>query len=116
MTNIVLVDDHHLVRQGLRALLEAESGFKVIAEGDTGLGVAELVEQLKPDVLVIDLMMSGLNGLEVTRQITLRKLNTCVIILSMHAEETYVLQALTNGAMGYVLKDAKASDLVEAIH
>src|SRR5258705_3218209 len=116
MTNIILVDDHHLVRQGLRALLDAEPDFTVIAEGDTGLGVADMVEQLKPDVLVIDLMMSGLNGLEVTHQITQRKLGTRVIILSMHAEEAYVLQALINGAMGYVLKDSRASDLVEAIH
>jgi two-component system, NarL family, response regulator NreC len=116
MITIVLVDDHHLVRQGLRALLETEPDFTVIDEMDSGLGVAEFVEQTKPNILVIDLMMSGLNGLEVARQITQRKLETRVIILSMHSEEAYVLQALTNGAMGYVLKESRASDLVEAIH
>src|SRR5258705_4932280 len=116
MTSIALIDDHHLVRQGLRALLEAEPGFEVIAEGDTGLGVTDMVEQHKPDILIIDLMMPGLNGLEVTRQITQRKLETHVIILTMHAEEAYVLQALANGAMGYVLKESRARDLIEAIH
>jgi two-component system, NarL family, response regulator NreC len=115
VTTLILADDHDLVRQGLRMLLEAESDFEVIGEFNSGLGVADVVEQRKPDILVIDVMMSGLNGLEVTRQIKQRNLETRVIVVSMHAEEAYMRQALANGAMGYVLKSSTSRDLVEAI-
>ena len=115
ITTIVLADDHHIVRQGLRVLLEAEPDFAVAGEAADGLAVADLVERLKPDVLVLDLMMPGLNGLDVMRQVRQRSPQTRVIILSMHANEAYVLEALRNGVAGYVLKDSTASDLAQAV-
>lgn len=114
--SIVLADDHHVVRQGLRALLEAEPMFFVKGEAGDGLTALQMVENLRPDVLVLDLMMPGLNGLEVTRQATKLSPMTKIIILSMHAGEAYVLEALRNGAFGYVLKDSGADELVEAIN
>jgi len=115
MTTIVLADDHHVVRQGLRVLLEAEPDFSIVGEAADGLEVVATVERLKPDVLVLDLMMPGLNGLEVMREITRRSLPTRVVILSMHANEAYVLQALRSGVAGYVLKESTASDLALAV-
>ena len=108
-TTVVLADDHHIVRQGLRTLLEAEGDFAVIGEEADGLKVVALVERLRPDVLLLDVRMPGLNGLEITRQIVQRALKTRIVILSMHANETYVLDALRHGAAGYVLKDAHPS-------
>ena len=115
MTRIVLVDDHQMVRQGLRALLQDEADFLIVGEGATGLEAIQLVERLRPDVLVVDLMMPEINGLEVTRQIRQRHPDTRIVILSMHADESYVLEALQNGAFAYVLKDSSADDLVQAI-
>jgi DNA-binding NarL/FixJ family response regulator len=115
MTTILLADDHHVVRHGLRALLSAEQDFRVVGEVPDGLEVANLVERLKPDVLVVDLMMPGLNGLEVTRQVRQRTAHTRVVILSMHANEGYVLEALRNGASAYVLKDSSSADLIHAV-
>jgi two-component system response regulator NreC len=114
-TTIVLADDHVVVRQGLRALLESEPDFVVVGEAADGLEVADLVERLKADVLVLDLMLPGLNGLEVTRQVQQRSPQTRVVVLSMYANEAYVLEALRNGAAAYVLKEASAADLVHAI-
>jgi DNA-binding NarL/FixJ family response regulator len=114
-TTIVLADDHHVVRQGLRALLEAEPDFRVVGEAGDGLEAARLVEALQPNVLVLDLVMSGLGGLEVTRLATKRSPHTHVVILSMHADEAYVLEALKNGAAAYVLKGSRAADLVQAV-
>jgi len=114
-TTIVLADDHHVVRQGLRALLEAEQDFHIVGEAADGLAALDAVERLKPDVLVLDLMMPGLNGLEVMREIAHRSLRTRVVILSMHANEAYVLQALQSGVAGYVLKESTASDLAQAV-
>lgn len=114
-TTIVLADDHHVVRQGLRALLKAEPDFAIAGEASDGLEAVRLVERLQPDVLVLDVMIPSLNGLEVTRQVTKRSPKTRVVILSMHANEAYVLEALRNGATGYVLKDATAADLVQAV-
>ena len=114
-TTIVLADDHHIVRRGLRTLLEAEGEFAVIGEEADGLKVVALIERLRPDVLLLDVQMPGLNGLEITRQIVQRALKTRVIILSMHANETYVREALRYGAHGYVLKDADPSEMVEAV-
>lgn len=114
-TTIVLADDHVLVRQGLRALLESEPDLAVVGEVGDGLAVAELVERLKPDVLIVDVVMPGLSGLEVTRQVVQRSPRTRVVVLSMYANEAYVLEARRNGALGYVLKDASASDLVRAV-
>ena len=115
MTTIVLADDHQVVRQGLRALLEAESDFTIAADTGDGLEAVNLVERLKPGVLIVDLMMPGLNGLEVTRQVSKRFPGTRVVILSMHTNEAYVLEALSKGATGYVLKESGALDLVQAV-
>lgn len=109
---IFLADDHHLVRQGLRSLVDAQPDFEVVGECGDGLEAVQSVTRLKPDVTILDLMMPGLNGLEVTRQV--REL-TRVVILSMHDNEAYVLEALRNGAYGYVLKDSTAADLVQAV-
>ncbi len=115
MITIALADDHHVVRQGLRALLESEPDFSIVGEVADGLKVADLVQKTTPDVLVVDLMMPGLNGLDITRQITQDSPRTRVVILSMHANEAYVLEALKNGATGYVLKDSQAAHLVQAV-
>ena len=112
---VILADDHQIVRQGLRALLEAESDMTVVGEVSEGLSVADTVTRLAPDVLVLDLMMPGLNGLEVTRQVSQRSPSVRIIVLSMHANEAYVLEALRNGAAGYVLKDSSTDTLVTAI-
>lgn len=115
MTTIVLADDHHIVRQGLRALLEVEPDLNVVGEAGDGLEAVHNVEVLNPKVLVLDLMMPGLNGLDVLRQIKKRSPNTQVVILSMYANEAYVLEALSNGAAAYVLKDSSSNDLVLAV-
>lgn len=114
-TRIVLADDHQIVRQGLRLLLKAEPGFAVVGEASDGLRVADLVESLSPDVLVLDLMLPGLSGLEVTRQVARRSPGTRVVVLSMYASTAYVAESLRNGAMAYVLKDAAGPELVRAI-
>ena len=115
MTSIVLADDHTIVRQGLRLLLEAEPDFSIVGEASDGLEVAGLGDRLRPDVLVLDLMMPGISGLEVTRNVCQQFPETRVVILSMHADESYVLAALKNGAAAYVLKDAGADDLLQAV-
>lgn len=112
---IALADDHRLVRDGLRALLEAEGGLTVVAEADDGLQVVPLVEREHPDVLLLDLMMPGLHGLDVIDQLRRRAPDTKIIVLSMHADEGYVVRALRGGASGYVLKDAPGTELLHAI-
>jgi two-component system, NarL family, response regulator NreC len=112
---IVLADDHHVVRQGLRVLLESESGFSLVGETGDGLETVRLVERLKPNVLIVDLMMPGINGLEVTRQVVDSSPQTRVLVLSMHASDAYVLEALRNGATGYLLKSSVTGDLIEAV-
>ncbi|MBL8797654.1 MAG: response regulator transcription factor [Planctomycetia bacterium] len=112
---IILADDHQLVRQGLRALLAIEPDFQIVGEAADGLEVIALVEKLQPQVLVLDLMMPGLSGLEVTTQLSRKAPQTRIVMLSMHANEAYVLQALRNGAAGYVLKEAPAAVLTQAI-
>lgn len=114
-TTIVLADDHQVVRKGIRALLEMEQDFQVVGEAGDGLEAVQLTLRLRPDVLVLDLMMPGLNGIDVARQVTKQVPQTRVVVLSMYASEDYVLEALRNGASGYVLKDASTSELVQAI-
>ena len=114
-TTIVLADDHHVVRQGLRALLETEPDFTLVGEAGDGLDAVRVTERLKPNVLIVDLMMPGINGLEVTRQVSERTPQTRVLVLSMHANDAYVLEALKNGASGYLLKNSAASDLIHAV-
>lgn len=113
--SIVLADDHHVVRHGLSALLGAERDFRVVGEAANGLEVADLVELKRPMVLVLDLMMPGLNGVEVIPLVAKRSPKTAILVLSMYASEAYVLEALRNGASGYVLKDANPPELLEAI-
>src|SRR5262245_49426618 len=112
---ILLADDHHVVRQGLRALLQTETDFSLLGEAGDGLEAIRLTERLKPNVLIVDLMMPSLNGLEVARQVSQRLKHTRVLVLSMHATDAHVLEALKNGAVGYVLKDSQASDLIHAV-
>jgi two-component system response regulator NreC len=112
---VLLADDHPIVRQGLRRLLEAEEDFKVVGEASNGIEALQLVERLKPDVLVVDLVMPDLNGLEVLRQVKQRSPATFSVVLSMQNSEAYVVEALRNGAMGYILKDTAPSELVQAI-
>ena len=109
---ILLADDHHVVRQGLRSLLEMEPDFKVVGEASNGVEAIQMVEQLRPHILVLDLMMPSLNGLEVTRRVHDM---TRVLMLSMHADESYVMEALKSGAYGYLLKDSTATELVQAV-
>jgi len=115
-TTIVLGDDHKIVLRGLRALLEAQPGLAVVGDATDGLRVLSLVERLKPDVLVLDLMMPGLGGFDVTRRVAKRFPKTRVVILSMYSSEAHVVEALRSGASGYVLKDASAEELMTAIH
>ena len=115
MITIVLADDHTVVRQGLRALLEAEADFSVVGEASDGLEALRLVEHLNPNVLVLDLMMPVLNGLEVARQLSKHAAHPRIVVLSMYSNEAYVLEALGNGASAYVLKDSSSADLVHAV-
>lgn len=112
---IVLADDHRVVREALRTLLEAESDFQVLSEAADGLAAAELTEKQKPSVLVLDLQLPGLNGMDVLRRVARRSPRTRVVVLSMHASEAHVVAALKNGASGYVTKEASAAELVAAI-
>lgn len=112
---LVLADDHPVVREGLRALLDSEPDLEVVGQADRGEDVEGLVEQLQPDVVVLDLMMPGSAGLEVARQLAPRAPATRVLILTMHQSEAYVVEALRNGAAGYALKQAEAGELPRAI-
>ncbi|HMF98478.1 MAG TPA: response regulator transcription factor [Vicinamibacterales bacterium] len=111
---IVLADDHHIVRQGLRALLERE-GFAVVAEAENGRDAVQLTQKHKPDVVVLDLMMPTLNGLEAGREILQNRYATAAILLTMHTEEHQIAMALRAGIRGYLLKTQAAEDLVHAI-
>ena len=112
---VLLADDHPIVLQGLRRLMESKPDFLVVAETEDGLEVLPLAERLKPDVLIVDVMMPGLNGLEVTRKVCQEVEGVRVIVLSMHKDDAIVLQALRNGASGYVIKDTGPKELVDAI-
>ena len=115
VTTVVLADDHPVVRAGLRALLEAETDLEVVGTADDGLETLRLVARLKPHVLVVDLMMPEMNGFEVARQVATDHAGTRVVVLTMHASEVYVEEALRGGALGYVLKEASDTELVEAV-
>lgn len=112
---IILADDHEMVRQGVRALLGGEADFQVVGEAGDGLSALEMVDRLKPDILVADLTMPGLGGLELTHQALRRSPRTRVVILTMHSAEPFVLEALEQGASAYVLKDGGVAELVRAI-
>ena len=112
---LVLADDHPVVREGVRAFLESDGEFEVIAQADDGTEVARLVDRLQPDVVVVDLMMPGRSGLEVTRELAQRPAAAPVLILTMYENEAYVLEALRSGAAGYALKQAPAVELTRGI-
>ena len=112
---ILLVDDHRLVRAGIRALLEKMSNVEVVAEGDDGRQAFELVDRHRPDILLIDIAMPNLNGLDAVDRIKKDWPETKVIVLSMHANEEYVVRALRSDVSGYLIKDAAMDELERAI-
>ncbi|WP_272434736.1 response regulator [Terrihalobacillus insolitus] len=114
-TNIVLVDDHKLFREGVRRILEFEPSFNVLAEGDDGTTVLNLVEQYEPDVVLMDINMPHINGVQATAELIQHYPETRVIILSIHDDENYVTHALKTGAQGYLLKEMDSDALIEAI-
>ncbi len=115
MIRLLLADDHRLVREGLRALLEREPGFEVIAEAGDGRAAVELVAELRPEIVLLDLAMPGVNGLEALEGIRQASPKTKVLLLSMFADEEYILRAAWGGAAGYLLKDSPVDELLEAI-
>lgn len=115
MIRIALADDHTVIRSGLRVLLERHPEFRVIGEASDGREAVELVDREKPDIVVMDVAMPNLNGIEAARQITAKHPATAVVVLSMHSDESYVLRALKAGARGYLLKDSAESDLITSI-
>ena len=112
---IILADDHQIVRQGLRILLEAEPDMEVIAEADNGRKVLKQAQELAPDVIIMDLSMPELNGIEATRQILSGAPEVKVVALSMHSDSLFVLNMIKSGASGYLLKDCALEELVKAI-
>jgi two-component system response regulator NreC len=112
---IVLADDHTIVRQGLRKILEAQPGWTVVAEASDGRETVRLATDLRPDVVILDIGMPRLNGIEATGQIVRRLPAVGVVILSMHSDETYILQALQAGARAYLLKDSADTDLIRGV-
>ncbi len=113
---IVLADDHTIVRAGLCKLLESMPAFQVVGQADDGRKVLELAEQLQPDLVLMDLSMPGLTGLEATARLRKAWPKMRVVILSMHQNQEYVRQALRNGAVAYLLKDAAPQELEQALH
>ncbi len=112
---IVLAEDHTIVRKGLRLLVEQQSGIEVIAEAADGREAVAAAEKFKPDVVVMDFSMPGLNGLEASRQIKQRAPNTKILILSRHGNKEYIKSILSAGASGYLIKKSAADELIQAI-
>jgi two-component system, NarL family, response regulator NreC len=112
---ILLADDHAVVRDGLRALLDRQPDLTVVAEASDGRECIQLSEEHSPDVVMMDVAMPNMNGIEATRRIVAAHPATAVVILSMHLDESYVLQSLRAGAKGYLLKDSPRDDILEAI-
>ncbi len=112
---VFLTDDHTVVRQALAAMIAKESGFEVVGQCGDGLKVSEQVQTIKPDVLVLDIAMPGLNGLDICRELTRRMRSLPVLILSMHDDEEFIVRALQNGASGYLTKDADNEQLLDAL-
>ena len=115
MIRIILADDHAVMRRGLRLLLEQQKDFHVLAEASDGREAVALAESLKPDVVVMDVTMPNLNGIEAARQIVARQPHIAIVVLSMHSDEGYVLRALKAGARGYLLKESAEADLLLAV-
>ena len=113
---LLLADDHTLMRQGLRHILESNSELDIIAEASSGIDAVELAREHKPDVAIVDIAMKELNGIEATAQILIHSPHTAVLILSMYSDERYVLRAVKAGARGYVLKNSAGEELIQAIY
>ncbi len=112
---ILLADDHTIMRTGLKLLLEREPSFAVVGEASDGRAAVQMAEKLSPDVVVMDIAMPNLNGIEAASRIAESHPQTAVVMLSMHSDESYVLRALKAGARGYLLKDSAESDLISAV-
>jgi DNA-binding NarL/FixJ family response regulator len=115
MIRILLADDHTVVRKGLRMLLESAEGFTVVADASNGRETVALADHYVPDVIVMDVAMPTLNGIEAARQISAKHPQIAIVFLSMHSDEAYVLKALKAGARAYLLKDSAEYDLINAI-
>jgi DNA-binding NarL/FixJ family response regulator len=112
---ILIADDHRIVREGLRSLLESQPDMKVVGEADNGRTAVEMAKELAPDIVVMDIGMPDLNGIEATRQVVNAQLPTKVIALSMHADRRFMSEMLKAGASGYLLKDGAFDELTVAI-
>jgi DNA-binding NarL/FixJ family response regulator len=112
---IILADDHQIVRQGLRTLLDAEPDMKIVGEADNGRRTMGLAHELAPDVIIMDISMPDLNGIDATRQILLKSPEVKIIALSMHSDSLFVMNMFKSGALGYLLKDCALEELVKAI-
>jgi RNA polymerase sigma factor (sigma-70 family) len=112
---ILLADDHTVVREGLRALVEKQPDMTVVGEAADGHDVLRVAEEQSPDVIIMDIAMPNMNGIEATRRILASNSHTAVVILSMHQDESYVLRSLKAGAKGYLLKDSVRGDVIDAI-
>lgn len=115
-TKIILADDHKIIREGLRSLIEKQPDMEVIAEAHDGLTTVNLVQKLQPDVVIMDIGMPEMNGIDATTKITTEYKTVKVIALSMHSDRRFVMQMLKAGAAGYLLKDSAFEELVSAIH
>ncbi len=115
MINVLLADDHVMVRKGFRLILETQSDIRIVGEASNGREAVELAESLQPDVIVMDVAMPELNGIEATRRIITAAPRARVLALSMHKDSVYVREILRAGARGYLLKDAVDSDLLNAV-
>lgn len=115
VTRIVLADDHSLVRDGIRALLEGEEDLKVVGEVPNGKEAIEMVLDKKPDLLIIDIRMPEMNGIDAVTELKRKSISTKCIILSMHDSEEYILKSVTAGASGYLLKDTGKTEFLKAI-
>ncbi len=112
---VLLADDHTIVRQGLKLILAAQPDFEVVGEAANGREAAELAEKLKPDIVLMDVQMPDLNGIEATRRMVAANARIKVLVLSMHKEALYVREVLKAGARGYILKDAIDTELLSAM-
>ena len=115
MNTVILADDHEIVRRGVRSILEADGSFKVLAEVADGLSAVQAAEKHKPALLFLDLSMPRLHGLEALRQVRTASPNTKVLVLSMHNDEPYVIEALRAGAMAYILKGSESTEIARAV-
>lgn len=116
MNTVILADDHEVVRRGVRSILEADSNFNIVAEVADGLAAVQAAEKHRPNLLFLDLSMPRLHGLEALRQIRVCSPTTRVIVLSMHNDEPYVVEALRHGAMAYMLKGSESAEIARAVH